>query len=225
MALMSRINRKVKSVIFDMDGVITNTMPDHFLAWEKSFKEFGLNVTHMDIYKREGQPGLQSLKDIFIDHGYSFNLKIAHQILNRKEGLFKQISRVRFIKGARSFIKNLYRQGFQLGIVTGTARDEMKRILPMSILNCFEVVVTGSDVKHGKPHPEPYLKALFKMGIHANDGLVIENAPFGIRSAKQAGLLCVALMTSLPQKYLNEADFIFKSYQEMQNMLHFELKD
>ena len=105
--------------------------------------------------------------------------------------------------------------------MTGTARHEVHQILPAEIFNLFEVVVCGTDVQNGKPHPEPYLKALKKLKIKAKDAIVIENAPFGIRSAKAAGINCLALETSLPKKFLKQADGIFHSFTHLKSKTEF----
>ena len=218
---MSKIRFNVKSVIFDMDGVITNTMPDHYHSWKTILKEEGLNVTYEDIYKREGQPGISSVRELSAEYKINFNEKKAAHILRRKEDLFKKIVKTRFIVGARNFLKKLYRDNIRLALVTGTSRHELCQILPASLRDLFSVIVTGSDVKHGKPHPEPYLKSLKDLKIKASAAVVIENAPFGIRSAKQAGLKCLALETSLPRKYLTEADAVFPSIKELQSSVIF----
>ncbi|MBL8013999.1 MAG: HAD family phosphatase, partial [Candidatus Omnitrophica bacterium] len=123
--------------------------------------------------------------------------------------------------GSRSFLKNLNKQGFRLALVTGTARHEVLRMLPRNIFNLFEVVVCGCEVKNGKPHPEPYLKALRDLKMNAEDAVVIENAPFGIKSAKSAGLRCLALETSLPREFLKEADKVFNSFAHITSAVHF----
>ena len=103
--------------------------------------------------------------------------------------------------------------------MTGTARHELHRILPEKFYDLFSVIVTGSDVKKGKPDPEPYVAALDKLKLKPNKAIVIENAPFGIRSAKAAGLKVIALETSLSKKYLSEADFIFSSFKNFVNKI------
>lgn len=204
-----------------MDGVITNTMPDHFRAWKIIFKQEGIRVSHGDVYKREGQRGIHSVKEIFKENHLPLNKKKATEILIRKEELFKKIVKVRFIPGARRFLKFLHRNGFKLALVTGTARHEVKKILPRDIYNLFDAVVTGSDVLLGKPHPEPFLKSVKKLGIKASAAVVIENAPYGIRSAKAAGLKCLAVETSLSRQYLQDADAIFSSIDDMQRNVRF----
>ncbi len=215
---------KAEAIIFDMDGVITNTMPDHFCAWKIIFRQDGIRVSHLDVYKREGQRGINSVKEIFKEHHLPLEKRKAREILARKEELFKKIVKVRFISGARRFLKFLHRNDFKLALVTGTARHEVRKILPDGIYNLFDVVVTGSDVRFGKPHPEPFLKAVKKLKVKPGAAVVIENAPFGIRSAKAAGLKCLAVATSLPGRYLHDADAIFSSIHDLQGKVRF-LKD
>jgi len=212
---MPKLRFKVNSVIFDMDGVITNTMPDHFRSWKEVLNAEGIPVTHEDIYKREGQTGITSLREIFRDYKVSWNDNKAAGILRRKEHLFKKIVRRRFINGARTFIRQLRRDHFRLGLVTGTSRHELQMILPQPLARLFSVIVTGNDVKHGKPHPEPYLRSLNQLRIKPEEALVIENAPFGIQSAKEAGMVCLALETSLPRSYLYRADAVFDSIKDL----------
>ena len=63
---MGKIYLKINTVIFDMDGVITNTMPDHYQAWRTVLRGEGILVNHLDIYSREGQPGIHSVKELFL---------------------------------------------------------------------------------------------------------------------------------------------------------------
>lgn len=218
---MSRIKFRVRSVIFDMDGVITNTMPEHFRTWRSIFLREGIHVSYEDIYKREGQPGLSSVTEIFKEHGKELSHQKAKAILKKKEVLFKRMVKTRFIPGARSFLKRLHKEQISLALVTGTSRHELNRILPPNVRALFSVIVTGNDVRNGKPHPEPYRRCLKKLKVKSAHAVVIENAPFGIRSAKRAGLHCLALSTSLPPRYLHEADMVFSSVKELQDRTQF----
>lgn len=195
-----------------MDGVITDTMPFHYKAWKYVFGLHGIHLSKLDIYEREGQKGIESLDEIFAKYDKPLNKLIAQKLLKNKEAYFKKIFKLRFIPGARSFLKKCINKKFRLALVTGTSRDEAVRLLPKKIFNIFEVTVCGSDVRHGKPHPEPYLKALKGLSLKAKDCMVIENAPFGIRSAKAAGIQCVAIATSLPKAYLQQADYVYASF-------------
>ncbi len=216
--IVSKVVKKIfpiSAVIFDMDGVITDTMPYHLKAWVDTFASVGIKVSYTDIYKREGQRGIDSVREIFNEHSMKFDEHIAHHLLKTKEELFKNIFKAKFINSSRSFIRQLAKKGFRLGLVTGTSRHEAQKLLPVSIWELFDVTVCGCDVQNGKPHPEPYLKALAKLNLKPNQAIVIENAPFGIRSAKTAGLTCFALETSLPKKYLTEADLVVSGFKQL----------
>lgn len=212
---------KCKAIIFDMDGVITNTMPYHFDAWLETFASVGIKVDCYEVYCREGQDGLTTVREIFKKYGRKFNLQQARGLLARKEDLFKRIVERRFIKGSRPFLRRIKKRGFLLGLVTGTSRHEAKKILPQELFKLFAVTVTGDEIKNSKPHPEPYLKALRMLRVAPEEAVVIENAPFGICAAKRAGLFCIALQTSLPKGYLKDADAIFKSFAELKNRVQF----
>ena len=213
---------KTQAVIFDMDGVITDTMPYHFNVWKEIFHKNGIVVTHEDIYSREGQKGMESIREIFQAHKKHYNVEYAKQLLLEKEELFKITFKQRFIVGTRNLLKRLSKNRFKLALVTGTSRHEAKRLLPKELFDLFDVSICGCDVKNGKPHPEPYLKALNALLLASGDAVVIENAPFGIRSAKAAGLRCVAIATSLPRSYLYQADHIFSSIKELNEQITFK---
>ena len=209
----------LRAVIFDMDGVITMTMPSHFRAWARVFADEGIRVSKFEVYSREGQKGLNSVLEIFAANGKVIALKRAKELLKKKEKLFKANASIKYVPGARSLIKNCCRNGLKLALVTGTARSEVIKILPQNLLDCFDVIVSGSDVRQGKPHPEPYLKAVKALKVAKADAIVVENAPFGITSAVKAGLFCVAIETSLPKAYLKDADKIIHDYQGLRKIL------
>ncbi len=216
---MQRRFRKFKAVIFDMDGVITNTMPYHFDAWLKVFSDAGIKVNCYDVYKREGEAGINTIKDLARERKIRISDKEAKAMLLKKENLFKRVVKIKFVKGARSFLRRLKKRQIIMGLVTGTSRHEMERILPKSLREMFALTVTGNEVKRGKPHPEPFLKALSILRLRSKEVAVIENAPFGITSAKKAGLFCVALETSLPRKYLTAADIVVKSFKILEKLI------
>ena len=216
-----KIQCAAKAVIFDMDGVITNTMPDHFRAWQQVLREAGVIVSYFDVYRREGQRGITSLKEIFRVHKKEFHVAEANRLLARKEKIFKRIVKTRFIPGARNFLRFLSRQGFELALVTGTSRHELQQILPAATYSLFKTTVTGNDVFNGKPHPEPFRLALKLLKIKPTQAIVIENAPFGIQAAKAARLTCMAVETSLPRKFLKQADYIFSSISELRAKINF----
>lgn len=221
--ILSKNIYEVRAVIFDMDGVITDTMSYHMRAWKQVLARHGVRVSKNDIYKREGQKGINSVEEIFSEYGKPFDLAKVKRILLEKEELFKKIVKKRFISGSRGFLKRLKSNGFKLALVTGTARHEVHKILPDEIYTLFDAVICGCDVQNGKPHPEPYLTALKKLNIKSKQAIVIENAPFGIESSKAAGIRCLAIETSLPKKFLKEANSVYHSFAHITSTTTFKL--
>jgi HAD superfamily hydrolase (TIGR01509 family) len=111
-----------------------------------------------------------------------------------------------FVPGMVPLLHDLRGRGVRLGLVTGSAcRVVDESLAPSGVAALFDVLVTGDDVSHGKPDPEPYLIATARLGLPPEACLAIENAPLGIRSARAAGMACVALETTLPAAQLAEA--------------------
>jgi beta-phosphoglucomutase len=207
-----------------MDGVITDTMSYHFEAWKQALKDNGMDVGYCDIYLREGQKGIETALQIMKENNIEASAKKAQDILEYKEKIFKKIARPKLIKNSRRLVKDLKKSGFKLALVTGTTRGELEYILPTGIFRLFDISVTGDEVKSGKPNAEPYLKAIKALKLKPNECIVLENAPFGIKSAKAANLYCIAVTTYLPKKHLKQADMILDSLEEVDKVIYRKIK-
>ena len=210
---------RFQAFLFDMDGVITDSMPTHYEAWRRIFEGLGIFVSREEILKREGEQGLVTLETILSREGRKLAPEEKKKALEEKEAVFRSLARPTLFPGAEAIVKALWEQGKSLALVTGTSRPEAEANLPPSLIRCFDVLISGDMVTRGKPHPEPYRTALQRLDTSAEDSLVIENAPYGIRSAKGAGLKCIAIATSLPAEYLFEADKTVKDLAELKSLL------
>lgn len=212
---MKSIPSNINAVIFDLDGVIVDTMPFHAKAWQDTFRKFGIKVTKKEIYLREGEKWDKTFYDIVKLHGYKLTREMKDEVFKHRENVFKNIMKIRLFKDAPALIRCFKKKGYKLAVVTGTPRKEVKRILPKTLYRLFDVIVPSDEVKHGKPHPEPFLRALKKLKVKAKDAIVIENAPNGIRSAKKAGIRVIAVQTSLSKHYLKAADLVIGSLGQL----------
>ena len=216
---MKQLKFKPKAVIFDMDGVIIDSMPYHFLAWYETLRPLGLAVSCYDIYSKEGERWDKTLKDFLRKAGIKPTKEALEKVFAARQKIFsKNFKRVIF-KGAPELLACLKRKGYALGLVTGTPAYQIPDILPKKIRAFFDHIVSGDEVKKGKPDPEPYLKAAKALGAKPSECVVVENAPFGVRSAKGAGMFCVALTTSLPRKYLKGADIIADRLEDVSGII------
>lgn len=208
MKVIKKLKSKPRAVICDMDGVIVDSMPYHFLAWYEALRPMGISVRCFDVYIREGERWQKSLADFLKDSGVSPSKELFRRVFMVRKKLFKNRFKRFVFKGAREFLACLKKKDYSLALVTATTKDGVKEILPENIKRLFDFIVTGDCVKKGKPHPEPYLKAARALKVKPSECLVIENAPYGILSAKRAGMFCVAITSSLPKEYLKGADVI-----------------
>lgn len=213
------MTNRYKAVLFDMDGVVVDSMPYHYRSWDQIFRSLGVHLDKLEIYKREGEQGIGSISAILADHGIQLSEDERKKLLQEKELLFKKIASPHLFPGIESFIDDLKTEGYSLGLVTGTSRSEIDYVLPSFLIKSFDVLVTGESVKKGKPAPDPYMKAMEDLKTTPGNTIVVENAPFGILSAKKAGALCIAITTSLSGEYLQEADFICDSLEEVRKLI------
>lgn len=211
---------KIKAVIFDMDGVIVDSMPYHFLAWYEALRPFGVRVTCFEVYVKEGERWDKSLRDFFKKAGIKPTKKLLSEVFTLRQKLFKKYFKRFIFKGVKEILSCLKNKGYKLALVTGTPDYEIKRILPKNIYKYFDAIVAGNMVKKGKPYPEPYLKASSLLKITPNLCVVVENAPYGILSAKRAGMYCIAVSTSLSKRFLTRADVVVGDIREITRLIY-----
>lgn len=212
---MKKLNFRPKAIIFDMDGVIVDSMPYHFLAWYEALRPIGVRVNCFDVYSKEGENWVKTLYDLLSRSGIKPTKTLLNKIFLSRQKIFKKYFKRFIFSGVQGYLACLKNKGYLIGLVTGTPIKEINHILPNKIRSLFDCIVSGDNVKKGKPHPEPYLKAAKELNLKPLECLVVENAPFGIESAKKAGMVCFALTTSLPREYLKSADYVVESLDEI----------
>ena len=208
-----------KAFLFDMDGVLTDSMPCHFEAWRRVFESFGLCVTQEEILRREGEKGMITLENLLAEQGMRLPRAELLKALEEKQRIFRSLVSPALFPGAQELVHELRKEGKLLALVTGTSASEIRANLDAGFVHCFQAVVTGDRVERGKPDPEPYETALRLLRVSRQEALVIENAPYGIESAKRAGVQCIAVATSLPAQYLRGADGVAHDLGELRSLL------
>lgn len=203
-----------------MDGVIVDSMQYHANAWIEVFREYGLFLTREEVFKREGMSGVESIIDIFREkHFPTPSEQELKKLLEKKLEKFEKFI-IDLFPYVKEILELVHKKGISIGLVTGSLKRSVKHVLPVDILQYFQTIVTVDDITNGKPHPEPYLRGLHMLGSNAKNTIAVENAPFGIMSAKAAGLVCYALETTLSKRLLSGADIIFHNHLAL--LKHFE---
>lgn len=215
----------MKAFFFDMDGVLFDSMPLHAVAWERVMSRYGLPFTAHDTYINEGRTGESVIDEAFMvtQHRHA-TLEEVRTIYNEKTELFHHLGDALPIPGVAEVLQYVQAQGHQIWIVTGSAQQSLFDKLETCFPGVFvrERMITAWDVKCGKPHPEPYLKAWKRSGLPKEDCRVVENAPMGVQSGKGAGLSVYAVNTGiLTREDLQQAgaDRVFDNMHQLLDFL------
>ena len=199
----------IKAVLFDMDGVLYDSMPNHAKAWSTAVTEFGLSMSPHEAYLHEGRTGHGTINILAQRHwGRNATTEEMERIYAAKSALFNTCPEPLPMPGAAQLLQSIRSLGLTIVLVTGSAQHSLLTRLAHDFPGIFsaERMVTAFDVKHGKPHPEPYLMGLEKAGVSASEAVVIENAPLGVEAAHTAGIYTIAVNTGpLSPKVLLDA--------------------
>ena len=216
-----------RAYFFDMDGVLFNSMPHHAIAWEEVMKEHDLPFTAYDCYLNEGRTGESVIREAMWkarnrDVKDTATTEIYTEKSERFNLLAQQAGGTVVIDGVAEVLRYVQSTGSQIWVVTGSGMrsllDNLNNVLPPVFQR--DRMITAFDVTHGKPDPEPYLKAWERSGLKKEQCFVIENAPLGIRSGKAAGLTVYAVNTGiLTREDLAQADQVFDSMAELLDFL------
>lgn len=213
-----------KVVLFDMDGVLYDSMPRHAKAWVKAMSEYGIKFEERDAYLTEGMKGIDTIRIYaFQQLGKRLSESEAQAIYDEKTRIFHQQKQPEIFDGVIDLMTKIRSEGIEIGIVTGSGQ----RPLIDHLLKDFgqyvapEHIVTAYDVKKGKPAPDPYLKGLELAGnLHPWEGIVIENAPMGVRAGVAASIFTIAVNSGpLPNSSLEQegANVVLESMRELCN--------
>ena len=208
----------LKAVLFDMDGVIVDTEPLHYKAYQKMFAKVGIEVSS-EMY--EGFTG-QSTYGICKQLCTHFNLELEPQELvqikrNYFTKLFFDDDDLKLLDGVEKLINNYFDHGLTLVVASSasifTINNVMKRF---KLDRFFSNKLSGADLKASKPHPEIFINAAKAANALANECFVIEDSTNGVRAAHKAGIYCVAYKSehSKNQDY-TLADMLISDYKEI----------
>ncbi len=203
----------LKAIIFDMDGVLVDSMRFQADAWAKAFQDAGINIVREDIYELEGSNDKRLIKSIFKEARKEPEPEHFERLPEKKRDLL-EFDRIKPFEGIPECLDELKRN-FRLAMVSGSNRNTVGKIVDKFFSGYFDVVINGSDLERGKPDPDPYLKALEMLGLTKNECMVIENAPLGITAAKRAGLYCVAVASMLEPEKVQHADLVLEDHASL----------
>ena len=211
----------LKAILFDFDGVLVDTEPLHFQAFQKILAAEGLPLTEQDYYaKYVGFDDKGCFQAVCVDNGRSVTPERIRGLVDRKAALFLEQLKTNLVvyPGITEFV-TMAAQRYRLAVVSGALRHEIEYSLEAAgIRRRFEQITAAQDVGNGKPDPEGYLHALRQLNQHAPliapECLVIEDTVPGIRAAHDAGMRCLAVSNTFSPNELSLADAVTHTLED-----------
>ena len=205
----------IEGVLFDLDGVIVDTLHYHYLAWKHMFEKYGGTVSKHTVLLHEGRISREILPILMQESGVSIPAEAWDRFIESKREYYRSIVRVKQYPKAFPVIETLKKRGYRVALVTACALKNMQHSISDAQQEHFDFIITGDEIPRAKPFPDPYLIAARELGIEAEKCLVVENAPLGIEAAKSAGMYCVAIETTLGKEFLTSADCIMQDIDQL----------
>lgn len=209
------MNRQNFAAIFDMDGVLMDSVGLNWQAYNEVLERYGKRVATEDIRRYVGK-GVHEQVDML---NQDLNLELdtdqfMKDVYQPMRALFKNLQPN---PGVVDFLNKLKNAQVPIALGTGNSREEAKqRLSTMGIEEYFDTVVTQEDTDLHKPNPDVYLKAAANLGVPAEDCVVFEDAPSGIEAAKKAGMKCVAIKTPYAEaEAISSADKVINSFEDI----------
>jgi HAD superfamily hydrolase (TIGR01509 family) len=221
---LEQICSSVRAFLFDMDGVLYDSMKNHAEAWMQTSKAYGITATYDDFYRYEGQTGAKTIDDLFLrSFGRHATQGEVEEVYAMKCRHFEALGKALIMPGAEEVLSLVRAHGLQRVVVTGSGQATLINKLESNFPGIFsaERIVSAKDTPagRGKPMPDPYLMGLVKAGnLRPEQAIVVENAPLGVRAAHAAGIFTIAVNTGplAPEELAREgADLVLSGMKEL----------
>jgi len=198
------ISGRAQAAIFDMDGVLVDSGAYHRAAWRALLKELGAEPTDREFWRLTiGRPVEEALPLLL---GRQLSPQEIARYSKRKTDLYHRLADGRFhpIPGAVAFVRALEAENIPRALASSASVSSVTAVLCGLGLK-FPVVVTADDVDRGKPDPEVYLAAAFRLGVAPHACMVFEDSLVGVEAARRAGMRPIGLTTAHTEAELKKA--------------------
>ncbi|MGB9811245.1 MAG: beta-phosphoglucomutase [Dictyoglomus turgidum] len=205
---------KYEGVIFDLDGVITDTARYHYLAWKRLADELNIYFDEKINERLKGVSRLESLEIILERSNKKYSQEEKEYYANKKNEYYKEfiknITPKDLLPGALEFIEELRKRGIKTAIAS-VSKNAFTIIENLGIGDKFDYIVDTNNIKKGKPDPEIFLNASYNIGVPPQKCIGIEDSAVGIIAIKRAGMFAVGVGNP---ETVKEADLILKDLTE-----------
>jgi HAD superfamily hydrolase (TIGR01509 family) len=215
----------IKAVIFDWDGTLADTKRAVIQSFQKVLSKAGCRVNDEFIERRMGIGTKKTIIEAFKECHVIFDVLTLEKLAKEKIRIQAELTDdVKLFDGVTEFLDAL-KGRIKIGLATMSSRKVVKKLLPEKRINkYFDVVVTADDIVKSKPDPEIFLVSALKLGVKPGDCIVVEDSVFGVKSAKAAGMKCIAVSSgaySREELEKENPDFTINSFDDKEKALNF----
>lgn len=210
--------RRLRAVLFDLDGTLCESTPAHLRAWVLALQEFGFQVTEEDL-----RP-LMGLTAYDIARRYVSGDRVRDLVqLKVKIFVEKCLHLVVLREGVHEVLQQLRSWGLRLAVVSSSNREPVLALLRVhDLLKYFDTVITGDDVTRGKPDPEPLLKACERLGVRPEECVGVGDTVHDVVACLRAGILPIAIPSTVSDPETLQragAVHVLRDLRELPNVL------
>lgn len=205
----------VRAVVFDLDGVITDSTGHHLRSWQRVAAEMGLDLEPGISEQLKGLTREASLELILQSQTRQFTATEKASMLERKNRYYQEfaqnVTSLDVLPGVERLISELKASGQKLAVASASRNADLI-LTKLALRPLFDAVVDGNQITKSKPDPEVYLRALSALDVKAAEAVAIEDAAAGVAAAKAAGMRCVGIGST---SHLPGADLVVGSTNEL----------
>ena len=204
----------LRAVIFDMDGVIIDSEPDHARAALMVFKRYGADADISYCSSFIGSSTKKMCEDAVSRFGIDVSVDELLDEMNKAKKELAVKEGYKTIEGVKEVIKILYRAGIKLAVASSSSPSEIEDVVKaLGIKKYFNKLVSSSNVDKPKPAPDTFNLALSKLGVSEKETIVIEDSEFGVEAAKAAGMACIGYINpNSGSQNLTKADVLLEKF-------------
>ena len=215
------MKQKYQAIIFDLDGVIIDSMKLHVKLEKAVCKKYRISAP-ASIWRKFIGWKIEEIFKYLVTNYSEKEIDIKQMVRDKVTRLKLANKKIREVAGAIKFVKQARHILKKTVLVTSSEKEFTDLILKkFNLKDSFDLVITAKDFSRGKPDPEAYLKAVKLLKVKPGECIVIEDADNGIISAKAAGCTVIGITTTLPKEKLIKAgaNYVIKNYSELKSLI------
>lgn len=185
----------LKAAIFDMDGVIIDSEPIHYQVNQEIYKELGIEIDDQEYNTFIGLSNTDNWTILKEKYNLQDSIEELVARQNNKNIGHLENSNQQAIAGIKHLLEELEREDIKIALASSSSYKYIKAVLSkFGISDYFSIKVSGEDMDRGKPHPDIFLETARRLGVDAQDCMVIEDSKNGVKAAKGAGMKCIGFI-------------------------------